>query len=133
MPHAKLTSEPPAGPPWQLDWRADMEKVRTRSETRLSADSPPGRVPPELPYSIRDHTLAIAIAWSILVINSCIVPLALFYALWFGTALSRNIVLAINTAVFGFITLVAWAVRLWRLLQRDASLRPLGSKRGSVS
>lgn len=90
------------------------------------------RVPPELPYSLRDHKLSIAVAWTILTINSFILPLVLFYGLWYGTSLSRNIVVAINTAIFGFIALVAYSVRMWHLLKKDPSHRPLGSRRGLV-
>lgn len=71
---------------------AIMETTTTRGEMGSSSISPLGRAPPELPYSLRQHKLSIAIAWTVLIINSCILPLALFYGLWFGTSLSRNLV-----------------------------------------
>ncbi|KAI9880420.1 MAG: hypothetical protein M1830_003460 [Pleopsidium flavum] len=109
-----------------------METATGRTNMETSPESPRGRVPPELPYSLRNHKLSIAIAWTILTINSCILPLVLFYALWFGTSLSRNIVVGINTAVFGVIALVSYSVRMWHLLKTDPHHRPLGSGRGSL-
>ena len=112
---------------------AVMETTATRSEMGSSSRFPLAGALPELPYSLRRHKFAIAVAGTVLIINSCILPLALFYGLWFGTSLSRNLVLGVNTGVFGVVTLVAWAARLWHLLIKDPIHRPLGSRRGSVS
>ena len=87
---------------------------------------------PELPYSIRDHKKAIAIAWAITYANSSLLPLAVTYGLWFGTSLSKQVIFAIEAGVFGVASLFIFGKRTWLLLRKDGQLRPLGSKRGWV-
>ncbi|MCJ1282016.1 hypothetical protein MMC26_001339 [Xylographa opegraphella] len=98
----------------------------------LDAFVPPQhwRFLPPLPYSPADHKAGIAIAWTIIVLNSSALPIALFYGLWYGTSLSKRLVLAIVTATAGVASLAQACRRLWKLLRKDGEYRPLGSRRG---
>ncbi len=46
---------------------------------------------PQLPISLREHKWAILFTWTLLVLTACILPIAVFYALWFGTSLKPQI------------------------------------------
>ena len=47
--------------------------------------------PPPLPYSLHTRKKAIAIFWTIFVIDTLAQPLVLYWALWFATDLSHNV------------------------------------------
>ncbi|KAK0615316.1 hypothetical protein B0T17DRAFT_541606 [Bombardia bombarda] len=59
---------------------------------------------PRLNYNLRDYKTKLIIVSSLLVIESSILPIALFYGLWFYTTLRHGIVFAIITAFFGLVT-----------------------------
>jgi len=60
-------------------------KDRTEESTRLSTL-------PELPYSIRDGKGSkMMFAWILIVLDLCILPLVLFYSLWYATDLGHYI------------------------------------------
>lgn len=42
---------------------------------------------PRLPYSLRTRKLAIAIAWTLVLLDACFLPLSLFFALKYGVKL----------------------------------------------
>ena len=107
--------------------------------------------PPSLNYSLYDRKKSIAITWTVISFDSCILPITLYYVLWFGTTLSHNMggtrlifctihtkshfksVFTIMTAVFGVPTVVNFSKRMYNLLKKDPVCRPIGSKRGWVS
>lgn len=88
--------------------------------------------PPPLPVNLREHKVSIAIEWSVIVVDSAVLPVILFYVLWFCTDLSPATTFAILTAAFGFVSLLEYVVRMWRLVRKDDNMRPIGSKRGWV-
>ena len=45
--------------------------------------------PPPINYSLHARKKAIVISWSIIIIDSCLLPIVMFYALWF-TPLSHS-------------------------------------------
>ncbi|MCJ1406705.1 hypothetical protein MMC19_000772 [Ptychographa xylographoides] len=87
---------------------------------------------PLLPYNPSEHKRGIAIAWVFIVVNSSVLPIILVYSLWYGTSMSKNIIFSIVTALFGSINIAQSSRRIWRLVQKDGRLRPLGSRRGSL-
>lgn len=97
--------------------------------TTTDTSTPPKTLPP-LPYTPSDHKRSIALTWTIVVTNSCLLPIALVYGLWYGTSLSKNTVFGIVTGVFGALSLVQFWWRMWKLLKKDGEFRPLGSRRG---
>lgn len=65
--------------------------------------SPPPRLLPQLPYSLRDHKQGIAVVWT-LALDAAIMSLVLFYPLWYDTSLLPAYILAITTALVGMIS-----------------------------
>ena len=41
------------------------------------------KFPPALNYSLRDRKKSITITWTLIILDSCILPIILFYALWY--------------------------------------------------
>lgn len=104
---------------------------------------------PELPYSLRTRKRAIAISWSLLLLDACFLPVGLFYILKFGAKLddtrskyltfpllvlfritTKFLLLAdlgITNSVFGFFSLFQFLFRLWRLLLKSPRYRPVGT------
>jgi len=103
----------------------------SQMSTKLPSNdfSAPGSLP-RLPFAPRDHRTGIVITWTIVVANSCLLPIALVYGLWYGTSLTKSIIFAIVTSTFGVSSLGLFCVRMWKLLQKDGNFRPLGSRRG---
>jgi len=102
----------------------------SKTTTTTATTSTPLKPLPILPYTPADHKLGIAITWATVVTNSCLLPIALVYGLWYGTSLSRNTIFGIVTGVFGVLSLMQFWWRMWKLLRRDGEFRPLGSRRG---
>lgn len=94
---------------------------------RPAFQSRPSTILPELPYDASHHKTSITIIWTLLAFDAFIMPLALFYALWYGThpRLDPAYLFAITTGVFGLISGAEWAYRGWNLWHRP-ELRPLG-------
>lgn len=92
--------------------------------------SPLSPLLPQLPYSLRDHKRNITIIWTLLALDAAIIPLVLFYPLWYDTNLSPAYIFAITTAFFGIISGIEWSYRSWSLWKKE-ELRPFGAKRNS--
>ena len=46
--------------------------------------------PPPINYSLHTRKKAIIISWSIIVVDSCLFPIVMFYALWFSPLSHSN-------------------------------------------
>ena len=66
--------------------------------------------------------------WSLLALDVAIMPLVLFYPLWYDTSLSPAYIFAITTALFGIISGIEWCFRSWSLWKKE-DLRPFGGKK----
>ncbi|PGH09682.1 hypothetical protein AJ80_07633 [Polytolypa hystricis UAMH7299] len=84
---------------------------------------------PELPYSLRDRKRSIAIFWTVFVIDTLAQPLILYFALWYCTDLSHNLVFTISTAALGGVSVGEYFYRFWKLYKKDSVVRPLNSRR----
>ena len=116
--------------------REGDESIRSQSAQSRSSSNPPmtGSISekslpatsqlPRLPYSLREHKLSIIVIWTLLAIDGAILPIALFYPLWYATSLRSAYIFAISTSVFGIISGIEWAFRSWRLW-RWKDVRPL--------
>ncbi|KAL6720634.1 hypothetical protein ACLMJK_002559 [Lecanora helva] len=93
-------------------------ETSTRTESSL----------PQLPYSLRDHKKTIAVIWILLALDAAIMPLALFYPLWYASSLKPAYIFAVTTGVFGIISGIEWAFRSWQLWKKE-EVRPFGGKR----
>lgn len=94
-----------------------------------AATTIPTRPPlPELPYSLREHKRNIAIIWCLLALDAAIMPLVLFYPLWYSSDLAPAYIFAVTTGLFGIISGLEWAYRSWRLWRQEW-VRPFGGKK----
>ncbi|KAK2807997.1 hypothetical protein FQN50_005079 [Emmonsiellopsis sp. PD_5] len=88
---------------------------------------PPG--PPELPYSLRDRKRSIAFFWSMFIIDTLAQPLILYFALWYLTDLSHNLVFTISTAALGGVSIAEYFYRFYMLFRKGSVSRPLNARR----
>ena len=131
-------SEPHATPLEPLDVSATNDTAVANGGPNINAPvtNTPGSdtlrpALPELPYSLRDHKLNIAIIWSLLALDAAIMPLVLFYPLWYASDLVPAYIFAVTTGLFGIISGIEWAYRSWRLWRQEW-VRPFGGKRTGV-
>lgn len=97
--------------------------------------------PPPLNYTLRTRKMAIFIFWSFIVFDSVVMPIALYFGLWYGVGpgantptekkevLSANAVFSIVTAAIGGASIVEYAVRFWRLFKKNSTCRVIGARR----
>lgn len=86
---------------------------------------------PRLNYRISDYKWKLAIVVFLLVLESSLLPIALFYGLWFGTTLRHGIIFAIITAFFGLVTGAEFGLRCLKLILGNDKYRPQGGTRWS--
>ncbi|KAH8652223.1 hypothetical protein BX600DRAFT_441119 [Xylariales sp. PMI_506] len=93
--------------------------------------------PPPLDYTLRTRKLAIVLFWFMIVFDSVVLPIALYFGLWYGVGpgnpadvrLSANTVFSIVTAAIGGASIVEYFVRFWRLWKSSSPCRVIGAKR----
>lgn len=85
--------------------------------------------PPPLGYSLASRKWYIIFFWTIVVFDSTIMPIALYYGLWYGTSLSPNTVFSIVTAAIGGISIFEYFIRFWRLFKKGSTCRVIGGRR----
>ena len=86
---------------------------------------------PRLRYRILDYKLKLSVIVSLLVLESSILPIALYYGLVLGTTLRSGIVFAIITSFFGIVTGIEFGLRCLKLVWRGDTYRPVGGTRWS--
>ncbi|KAF7716173.1 Uncharacterized protein PECH_005450 [Penicillium ucsense] len=84
--------------------------------------------PPPLPYSLRTRKKAIAIFWTIFIIDTLGQPLILYWTLWYLTNLSHNLVFSVVTAAIGGVSVFEYFYRLYNLLRKGSRARPLNAR-----
>ncbi|KZF21412.1 hypothetical protein L228DRAFT_269791 [Xylona heveae TC161] len=88
---------------------------------------------PELPYSLRTRKRNIFMFWSVALLSSCLVPLVLFYALYFDTDLEEWIIFTLTTCLVGVLDVApTLIIRAYKLVRKDPFSRPLGANRWSL-
>ena len=65
--------------------------IMDRSILEALSVSKSGANPPPLPMSLRERKRRIALAWTLIVLDSSILPLIVFYGLWYGSSLTPSI------------------------------------------
>jgi len=105
--------------------RSEFFDVLSAAPTRLSdpADLP------QLDYNLWDYKVKLCIISFLLILEMSILPIVLFYCLWFDTTLRHGIIFAIITSFFGLVTGLEFALRSWRLIMPSDEYRPLGGGR----
>ncbi|KAI0549338.1 hypothetical protein F4679DRAFT_547587 [Xylaria curta] len=129
----------------------DALTTARRSMTEHRYGNLPGL--PRLEYNLMDHKKKLFIVSGLLIFEGSVLPLVLFYPLWFATSLRHGIrkliprhhilniqvdrsiltrnfpVFAIITSFFGVISGLEFAHRSWRLIHKNDKYRPLDGKR----
>ncbi|OIW23812.1 hypothetical protein CONLIGDRAFT_585313 [Coniochaeta ligniaria NRRL 30616] len=123
---------------------ADLEKQAQEGGAQgiLGSEAPPFLPePPSLNYTLRTRKLSIFIFWFLIVFDSVVLPIALYFALWYGVGpgtntpterkqkLSANAVFSIVTAAVGGASIVEYFVRLRRLWRKNSTCRVIGARR----
>lgn len=92
--------------------------------------------PPPLNYTLHTRKMSIFIFWSFIIFDSVVMPIALYFGLWYGVGppakeqkLSANAVFSIVTAAIGGASIVEYAVRFWRLFKKGSTCRVIGARR----
>jgi hypothetical protein len=93
--------------------------------------------PPPLNYTLRTRVLSITIWWTVIVFDSTVMPIALYFGLWYGVGpgnpndhrLSANTVFSIVTAAIGGASILEYFLRLWKLWKKDSTCRVMGAGR----
>ncbi|KAK7953092.1 hypothetical protein PG988_013786 [Apiospora saccharicola] len=113
--------------------------VQDPEAARAGAPPPIELEPPRLGYTIRTtkRIWFIAIFWTIIVFDSVVMPIGLYFGLWYGVGpgnpddqrLSANTVFSIVTAAIGGASILEYFVRFWRLYRKDSTCCVLGARR----
>ncbi|KAL2016776.1 hypothetical protein VTK56DRAFT_2989 [Thermocarpiscus australiensis] len=105
----------------------------TTSSTTCAAvpafDELPGL--PRLNYRILDYKVKLAVVVFLLVLEASLLPISLYYGLWFATTLRHGIIFAIITSFFGIVTGVEFGLRCLKLVLKGDKYRPVGGTRWS--
>lgn len=96
---------------------------------RVRTDLANALVPPPLDYDLRSRKRSIAIFWTLILIDSIVMPLGLYFGLWYGTNLTPNTVFSIVTAALGGASIFEYVVRFWRLWKKGSTCRVIGGRR----
>lgn len=88
-------------------------------------------LPPPLNYTLRDKKLRIAIFWCFIVFDCAVMPIGLYFILWYEAgpgsgekdALSANTALSIVTAAIGGSSILEYFLRAWRLWKQGSDCR----------
>ena len=97
--------------------------------------------PPRLNYTLRTRKWSIFLFWTVILVDSVAMPIALYFGLWYGVGpgtntptetkeiLSANAVFSIVTAAIGGASIVEYFVRFWRLFKKNSTCRVMGAHR----
>lgn len=120
----------------------DLEKAKREGEDTSTAPRPPFRpLPPSLNYTLRTRKLSILIFWTVIIFDSVVLPIALYFGLWYGVGpgtntptevnekLSANAVFSIVTAAIGGASILEYFLRFWRLYKKGSTCRVIGAHR----
>jgi hypothetical protein len=128
-----------------LPGATDLEKEAVADEENQRRRPAGGRFQPEPPplnYSLRPRKLAIVLFWTVILFDSVVIPIALYFGLWYGVGpgsnppdgpkrekLSANAVFSIVTAAVGGASIVEYILRFWRLWRKNSTCRVIGAHR----
>lgn len=89
--------------------------------------------PPSLNYDLRTKKKALWFFWSVVIFDSVIMPIGLYFGLWYTVyqdgRMSANTVFSIVTAAIGGISIFEYFVRTWALWKKNSNCRPTGAGR----
>ena len=86
---------------------------------------------PRLRYRILEYKVKLFTIVFLLVLESSLLPISLYYGLILGTTLRAGIVFAIITSFFGIVTGIEFGLRCLKLILKGDKYRPVGGTRWS--
>ena len=86
---------------------------------------------PRLRYRILDFKVKLFVVVFLLVLESSLLPISLYYGLVLGTTLRHGIVFAIITSFFGIVTGIEFGLRCLKLILKGDKYRPVGGTKWS--
>ena len=86
---------------------------------------------PRLRYRILEYKVKLFTIVFLLVLESSLLPISLYYGLILGTNLRAGIVFAIITSFFGIVTGIEFGLRCLKLILKGDKYRPVGGTRWS--
>ncbi|KAI2628418.1 hypothetical protein GGS21DRAFT_242940 [Xylaria nigripes] len=101
--------------------------ARRRSMAKSPYEDLPGL--PSLEYNLMDHKTKLFVVSGLLILEGSLLPIALFYPLWYASLLRHGILFAIITSFFGLVSGLEFAHRSWRLIHKNDKYRPLDGTR----
>ncbi|KAI0404628.1 hypothetical protein F4802DRAFT_225454 [Xylaria palmicola] len=104
-----------------------VSSVRRRSTAQDRYGYLPGL--PRLEYNLMDHKMKLFVVSGLLIFEGSVLPLVLYYPLWFATQIRHGILFAIITSFFGLVSGLEFAHRSWRLIHKNDKYRPLDGTR----
>jgi hypothetical protein len=120
----------------QLDTSLPDKSTTSITPLHVLSHSPSFPRLPSLNYSLHDRKLTITLFWSLVLLDSVILPISLYFILWYHlprSTLSANDVFSIVTAAVGGVGVVEYFWRFWKLIRKGSTCRPIGAGRFSVS
>ncbi|PKS05156.1 hypothetical protein jhhlp_008523 [Lomentospora prolificans] len=94
--------------------------------------------PPRLNYTLRTRKMSIFLWWSVIILDSVVMPIALYFGLWYTVGpgvpqdrqkLSANNVFTIVTAAIGGASILEYFLRMWNLWKKNSNCRVIGGGR----
>jgi len=108
---------------------ATRKKFRRRASTLQEYYKQNPHLLPQLPFTWRHGGRRFRLSAIVLVmwIDACIVPIALYYGLYYGGDVQNWITFAVVTTVWGGPTYLEFAIRSLSLIKKESFYRPLGT------
>lgn len=103
----------------------------------ISAPAPDSHDPevlpglPRLDYNLWHYKTKLSIIVFLLVVESSLLPIALYFGLFFHTTLRLGLVFAIITSFFGIVTGIEFGLRMLKLILKGDTYRPRGGTKWS--
>ncbi|KAI1820397.1 hypothetical protein F4861DRAFT_533723 [Xylaria intraflava] len=120
-------SEHMIGCPGAPEYGDAVISARRRSTVKSPSEDLPVLQP--LEYNLMDHKMKLFVVSGLLILEGSLLPIALFYPLWYASELRHGILFAIITSFFGLVSGLEFAHRSWRLVHKNDKYRPLDGTR----
>lgn len=120
------------GSSWPILERRMVEAPGPYAAERISDELAESySLPPPLNYTLRDKKVRIAIFWCFIVLDCAVMPIGLYFILWYDAgpgsgeknALTANTVLSIVTAAIGGSSILEYFLRAWKLWKKGSDCR----------
>ncbi|KAF2973459.1 hypothetical protein GQX73_g122 [Xylaria multiplex] len=109
------------------EYGSAMDSARRMSTAKDEYGNLPGL--PRLEYRLMEHKTKLFVVSGLLIFEGSVLPIVLFYPLWYATNLRHGILFAIITSFFGLVSGLEFAHRSWRLVHNNDMYRPLDGTR----